>query len=238
MRHLVGLIPPAADCFQDRHLLAQVDKALTGGGRAIVTQVLSGLGGVGKTQLAAALVRAHLSRGDVEVVVWVTARDPQAILTGLAQAGHDVCGADPTDPRQATNTFLGWLANTTGRWLVVLDDVADPADLTGLWPPASPTGGMIVTTRRRDAALATHGNLVPVGLFTRAEAAAYLVEKFADRPDRLGPNHTDASDMATDLGLLPLALGQAAAFTHRPRHHLRRIPPALRRREAARGSRA
>ncbi|WP_329065670.1 hypothetical protein [Amycolatopsis sp. NBC_01480] len=34
------------------------------------------------------------------------------------------------------------------------DDVQNPADLTGLWPPHSATGQTVVTTRCRDAALA------------------------------------------------------------------------------------
>lgn len=42
------------------------------------------------------------------------------------------------------------------RWLIVLDDVTDPADLNGLWPPASPHGRILVTTRRRDAAHGRH----------------------------------------------------------------------------------
>jgi hypothetical protein len=56
----------------------------------------------------------------------------------------------------------------------VLDDVADPADLTGLWPPRSVSGRVVITTRRRDAAMASHGQLVLVGIFTPEEAHAYL----------------------------------------------------------------
>ncbi len=92
--------------------------------------------------------------------------------------------------------------------MVVLDDAADSADLSGLWPPASASGRVVVTTRRRDAALASRGRLIPVGLFTPGEAHTYLREKFADRPDRL----VQPDQLAEDLGFLPLMLGQAAAF--------------------------
>jgi hypothetical protein len=67
---------------------------------------------------------------------------------------------------------------------------------------------VVVTTRRRDAALATHGRIVDVGLFTPNEACAYLADKFVDNPDRL----LQADQLAEDLGYLPVALAQAAAY--------------------------
>jgi hypothetical protein len=51
VRHLVGLVPNAADCFQERDLLAQLETDLAGGGTAIVTQVLTGLGGSARPSL-------------------------------------------------------------------------------------------------------------------------------------------------------------------------------------------
>ena len=46
--------------------------------------------------------------------------------------------------------FLGSL----GRAPRGLDDLLAPAVLTGIWPPSTPAGRTIVTTRRTDAALA------------------------------------------------------------------------------------
>ncbi|MEV2236455.1 hypothetical protein AB0H69_49200, partial [Streptomyces phaeochromogenes] len=99
----------------------------------------------------------------------------------------------------------------TCRWLIVLDDVADPADLHGLWPPDSPHGRTLVTTRRRDAALKGEGRrLVEVGLFTAAEALAYLTTSLAahGRTEPAG----QLTMLAAELGHLPLALAQAAAY--------------------------
>jgi TIR domain/NB-ARC domain/Tetratricopeptide repeat len=206
--HLVGVVPNAADCFQERDLLARLEQALADGGTAVITQVLTGLGGVGKTQLAAALARTLIESASLDVLVWVTARSRTDVVSAYVQAGHEIRGVDTTDPDAAVRELLAWLTVTTGRWLVVLDDVADPADLTGLWPPATRSGRVVVTTRRRDAVLSSHGRLVDVGLFTPTEARTYLSAKFANRPDRL----VEADELAADLGYLPLALGQAAAF--------------------------
>jgi hypothetical protein len=98
---------------------------------------------------------------------------------------------------------------TPRRWLVVLDDVRNPADLHDLWPPRRESGRVVVTTRRRDAALSGEGRrLVDVGLFTPEEALAYLEAKLADGPQqRFG-----AAELAEDLGYLSLVLAQAATY--------------------------
>ncbi|MGY1502619.1 hypothetical protein ACW4TU_39560 [Streptomyces sp. QTS52] len=93
-----------------------------------------------------------------------------------------------------------------------MDDVADPDDLRGLWPPASEHGRTLVTTRRRDATLTGDGRraLVEVGLFTKDETLAYLTASLAAH-GRTEPEAQLAA-LAADLGHLPLALAQAAAY--------------------------
>ncbi|KOG57199.1 hypothetical protein ADK38_43045, partial [Streptomyces varsoviensis] len=55
--HQVGVIPGRADCFQHRLAVDDLDAAVADGGTAVLCQVLSGTGGVGKTQLAAHYAR-------------------------------------------------------------------------------------------------------------------------------------------------------------------------------------
>ncbi|MFC1404563.1 MULTISPECIES: tetratricopeptide repeat protein [Streptacidiphilus] len=207
------MLPARAGHFQDRDALGALEEAVVGGGTAVVCQVLAGMGGVGKTQLAAHYARHTWQQGGVDLLVWVTASTRPAVVDAYAHAGADLLGIDLADPEQAARAFLAWLEPKPGqqpRWLIVLDDLADPADLRGLWPPAHPHGSTLVTTRRRDSSLGTHGTLVPVGLFTEAEATAYLATALASI-HRQEP--ADAlADLARDLGYLPLALSQAAAY--------------------------
>ncbi|MFF7726814.1 FxSxx-COOH system tetratricopeptide repeat protein [Streptomyces sp. NPDC008001] len=209
------MIPPRALSFQHRAEADQLRAAVDSGGTAVLSQVLTGTGGVGKTQLAADYARTAWDSGGVDVLVWISASSRSAITAGYAQAGAEVLAADPADPEQSARAFLAWLEPKAGqkpcRWLVVLDDVADPADMRGWWPPASPYGRVLVTTRRREAALTGAGRrLVTVGLFTPQDAAAYFTAVLAAH-DRREP--TDQIDgLAADLGHLPLALAQAAAY--------------------------
>ena len=207
----VGVVPGQAESFQRRGVATVLDKTVADGRAVVPCQVLTGTGGVGKTQLAAAYARATWQGGSVDLLAWVIAGSRDAVVAAYAQAGVEVAGADPGDPQQAAGRFLTWLETTERRWLLVLDDLADPADLRGLWPPASAHGRVLVTTRRRDAVLSGEGRrLIDVGLFTAGEAIAYLTANLAahhrtDQPDQI-------AGLAADLGYLPLALAQAAAY--------------------------
>ncbi|MFF0706192.1 FxSxx-COOH system tetratricopeptide repeat protein [Streptomyces tendae] len=209
------MLPPRAFSFQHRAEVDQLRAAVDSGGTAVRTQVLTGTGGVGKTQLAADYARTAWVSGEVDVLVWISASSRSAITAGYAQAAVEVLAAEPGDPERAARAFLAWLEPKAGqkpcRWLVVLDDVADHADMRGWWPPSSRHGRALVTTRRREAALTGAGRrLVTVGMFTPQEAAAYLTAVLAAH-DRQEPTD-QINSLAADLGYLPLALAQAAAY--------------------------
>ncbi|WP_405825316.1 tetratricopeptide repeat protein [Streptomyces sp. NBC_00838] len=214
--HQVGIIPAEARFFQHRAGADRLHKRVDSGGPAVTTHLLTGMGGVGKTQLAADYARRAWAGGGsasgLDVLVWVTASSRQAVVAGYAQAGVELCRGDPNDPEAAARSFLAWLtpklAAKPCRWLIVLDDVADPSDVRGLWPPASPHGHTLVTTRRRDAAIASgERHTIEVGLFTRAEALAYLTTSLAGHGRNESADELEA--LAENLGCLPLALAQA-----------------------------
>ena len=214
---LSGIVPPLADSFCQR---PETGLALRGGlyqgDTVVLTQdeqaspAPANQGGTGKTQLAVSYAHALWSVRGVEVLVWVTATNRDAVITGYAQAAAAVGAGDhDLDAEAAADRFVAWLAHTRRPWAVVIDDLSDPADVEGLWP-AGPAGQVVITTRRpADELGAGAGGLriAPIGGFNRREALSYLSSRLTDHPD----HRTEALDLGEDLDGLPLSLAQAAA---------------------------
>jgi hypothetical protein len=207
-----GSFPPRAAAFQDRDATGVLAQVLESGDAAVLASdsvVVSGLGGVGKTQVALDYAERVWDSGAAELVVWVTASSREAIASSFARLAGELTGIDDPDPELGAQRLLQWLAATSARWLIVLDDLQHPRDLRGLWPPTMPTGQVVVTTRRRDAALAGHRRrMIEVGVFTADEADAYLRAALADQPSLV----EGATELAAAVGCLPLALAQASAY--------------------------
>ncbi|MGA5649416.1 tetratricopeptide repeat protein [Streptomyces seoulensis] len=208
----IGPVPALASAFQPRHELRErVEGARAKGGTVVLTQVLSGGGGVGKTQLAAACASDAMAEG-YDLVVWTAATEAQQVITQYAQAAVRV-GVAGGDPEADARLFLEWLATTSRRWLVVLDDVTDPAVLTSWWP-ASRTGSgwVLATTRLKDARMTGGGRTrIDIDVYTPEEAHAFVEARLAGE----GMSHlldVRVAGLASALGHLPLALSHATAY--------------------------
>ncbi|MGV9317817.1 tetratricopeptide repeat protein [Streptomyces sp. NPDC003660] len=208
----IGPVPTLASAFQPRRKLRErVEGARANGGTVVLTQVLSGGGGVGKTQLAAACACDAVAEG-YDLVVWAAATEAQQVITQYAQAAARV-GVAGRDPEGDARLFLEWLATTSRRWLVVLDDVTDPAVLTSWWP-ASRTGAgwVLATTRLKDARMTGGGRTrIDIDVYTPEEARAFVSARLTGE----GMGHlldAQVDELAAALGHLPLALSHATAY--------------------------
>ena len=105
VQRLVGVIPNAADCYQRRELDVDIEfdgsvaSVLGGEHEAKQTQILSGLAGVGKSQLAAELARRARDEAGLHCLAWISASSRQSVLSGYAQAAAQVMGRNPTTRR-------------------------------------------------------------------------------------------------------------------------------------------
>ena len=173
--------------------LARLDVALAGPG-GVVVQAVHGLGGVGKSTLAAHWAAAHA--GDYTLTWWITAATSADIDAGLAALAvalqPALTGVLPLEALR--EGAVQWLAAHSG-WLVVLDNVSDPADVAPLLARA-PAGRYLITSRR---ASGWHGTAVPVRLdvLNPAEAQALLSAILA--PDRAWAAD-DAAELCAELG--------------------------------------
>ena len=202
---LSNLPRPGLFVGRDREL-ARLDAVLAGPG-GVVVQAVHGLGGVGKSTLAARWAADHAA--EYLLSWWITAATPADIDAGLADLAvalqPALTGALPLEALR--EGAVQWLATHCG-WLVILDNVTDPADIAPLLARAR-AGRYLMTSRR---ASGWHGTgVVPVRLdvLDPAEAQALLAAILA--PDR--PREADgAAGLCAELGFLPLAIEQAGAY--------------------------
>jgi hypothetical protein len=204
--YVIGSVPPLANCSQARDgLQHRVEVAH----ETRHVAVLSGMGGVGKTQIAARYAKERVT-SEFALVVWVNADSRDGVLSGYAQAAIELGLASARDEAPAAAMKLRQeLSRTTSSWLVVLDDLGDSADVDGLWPPDRISGRVLVTTRGDEDALRTGvRELIKVEVFTPTEAVKYVEDRLDSDPDRL----IEVERLVEDLGCLPLALAHAAAY--------------------------
>ena len=198
---MAGEIPREPAAFVARDTVSRL-AAAAGEGRVAVVCAVTGLRGVGKTQIAAAYARARADQG-WGLVGWVNAETRDVLLDGLARVAGALGVADPEgDSLESARRLRAYLQTRAGPGLLVFDNAADPDGLRAFLPA---TGGTQVVVTTTDRAFAGLGQPVDVSAFTRPQSLRYLRA-------RTGLADNDGADTVADqLGDLPLGLAQAAA---------------------------
>nr|WP_063725984.1 FxSxx-COOH system tetratricopeptide repeat protein [Cryptosporangium arvum] len=173
---------------------------------ALLPYAIHGLGGVGKTQLAAEY--AYRNSAHYQVVWWVSADQLSIARSGLAALAPRLGLQELTPGRteEAVAAVLDSLRRGTpySRWLLVFDNADQPEDLRELLPQGQIEGHVLVTSRNHR--WQSVAETVEVDVFSRAESLEFLQRRVA------GIAAEDADRLAEELGDLPLALEQAGAL--------------------------
>ncbi|HEV2252303.1 MAG TPA: FxSxx-COOH system tetratricopeptide repeat protein [Streptosporangiaceae bacterium] len=197
----VRLAPRPAPLAGREELLAEVHRRLAGdettGPRVVA---LHGLGGAGKTSLAIWHAYRHI---DQYQVIWQFAADDQATMAAeFAELGWQLAGPDLLTAPNPVAQVHGILAASPDGWLLVFDNAASHAALRDFLPPAG-HGHVIITSQNPTWPA---GQAVEVPMLDVGVAAEFLMNR-TDAADT-----SVARDLVRELGGLPLALEQAAAY--------------------------
>ncbi|MBA2682781.1 MAG: helix-turn-helix domain-containing protein [Ktedonobacteraceae bacterium] len=184
---------------------------------------LSGLGGIGKTQVAIEYVYRY--GHEYNAILWATADTHQELV-----ASFDTCAGLLgllTKPELSTQTpiqeVLHWL-HTNQHWLLIFDGV-DNLEMISEFLPRRGEGHILLTTRSQATGSSIKGiNVTPMG---QAESFLLLL-----RRAKLISNVTELASISTSMrqdaemicalfGGLPLALDQAATYIEENQCELR-----------------
>ncbi|WP_132370465.1 tetratricopeptide repeat protein [Nocardia alba] len=173
---------------------------------SVVVAAVHGLGGVGKSSLVAYWAGKHPH--GCAPIVWIRADSLAGVEQGLAgfAARLQPALAEALTVEDLAERGLQWLASHTG-WLLILDNVEDPADIDALLARAR-TGRVLITGR--------------LSVPWQADAMVISLDVLAvDKAEELltglitagGPRDLDGvAELCEALGYLPLAVKQAGAY--------------------------
>ena len=183
-------------------LLAGLQARLRGSGAARGPRIvaLCGLGGAGKTSVA--VEYAHRQLAGTGLVWQFSAEDPAAMAAEFGKLAALLGAWDMLDAGDPVAAVHAVLAARPGGWLLIFDNALDAAAVAGVLPPAG-DGQVIITSQ------SPHwpgGRAVEVPVLDQDVAAEFVMARTGDN------DHRTARRLAAELGGLPLALEQAAAY--------------------------
>ncbi|PMD24975.1 HET-domain-containing protein [Hyaloscypha hepaticicola] len=198
--------------------LAKLEKELCKQGQT-TKLAITGLGGVGKTQLVLELVYRVRDKHKSRSIIWIPATNTESLYQAYLDVAEKLCIPSwedkKADVKRLVQEYLS--KESTRQWLLVFDN----ADDINMWIsqssrlidylPKSEHGCVVFTTRdRKTAVKLAKNNIVEVPEMEET-VATQLLQKCLVNPD-LVKNRTDTKALLTELTYLPLAIVQAVAY--------------------------
>jgi tetratricopeptide (TPR) repeat protein len=202
-------------------VLEEVHRRLTTTKATALTQpqALSGLGGIGKTQIAVEYAYRH--RDEYHDVVWVNAGTRETIITSFLELAEtlQLPEKQEQDQSKVVTAMQRWFIEHD-HWLLIFDN-ADDLTLAEEYLPASANGHLLLTTRQQSPG--TLADSIDIDTMDKHEGTLLILRRTkllaADAPlaHAKPEDRTQAERIVAVMDGLPLALDQAAAYIEETR---------------------
>lgn len=179
----------------------------------LVFAALHGTGGVGKTRLAVEYALSREAR--FSAVLFVRADSPAAFASSVSYLANaevlDLSEQHEPELTRRLSAVARWLNSNSG-WLLIVDSVNDPDSLNSVMRyVARLRGGRVITTGRLSQYPAGVEK-VEVAVLPPRVGAAFLLQRTKHDRIQSGRDPSVGSQLAKELGGLPLRLEHAAAY--------------------------
>src|SRR6202140_2882995 len=177
------------------------------------TQAITGLGGIGKTQIAIEYAYRARMQGRYHHSLWISAGSSETILTSFVELARLVMPSlveqEETNQRTIVATLLRWLEQCMQPWLLIFDN-ADDLSLIQPYLPRLGNGCVLLTTRvHAVGAFASSLEVDSMGVME----ATHLLLRRAHRFRTNSPEELDEAILLVNaLAQFPLAIDQAGAY--------------------------
>jgi tetratricopeptide (TPR) repeat protein len=187
-------------------------------------QVIVGMGGIGKTELAAEYIHHYIDK--YQIIWWIRAEHHDRVrdaLVKLAQRlGLQEATSDSGRDRAITAVLETLQSDVQSRWLLVYDNATDLLELQKYLPTSRPAGHIVITTRQLNWPSYMVADGIELSPFTEQEAIGLLRRKVPGLATLDGRKQltqeedarraSEARRLAAGLGHLPIAIDHAAAY--------------------------
>ncbi|HVU66852.1 MAG TPA: TIR domain-containing protein, partial [Ktedonobacteraceae bacterium] len=197
------------------HVLARLSEALHPGetdAHGYPRIALSGLGGIGKTQLAVEYAYRHRSAYDA--ILWVNANTTENLMRSYSELARllKLPDCDAQEQERVVQAVKDWLRKER-NYLLILDNADTPSFLRQFMPQDA-GGHLLITTCVATITEAGLGLAAPLALEALdPETGAQLLLRRANLLTTATPPDQElACLLSIELGGLPLALDQAGAY--------------------------
>lgn len=212
-----------ATALKNRQTAALTQPPITNGeSEASIPQAISGLGGIGKTQIA--IEYAYLYRSNYQAVFWVQANTREMLVSSFVTIAK-LLNLPEKDVKNQTTIIAAvkeWMKTHT-QWLLIMDN-GDQLEIVNEFIPPAIGGHILLTTRAQ--AMGRLAQRIVVDTMSSDVGALFLLRRAAimqaNTPlEQAPPKEQEiARKIVQEMGGLPLALDQAGAYIEETNYNL------------------